>query len=94
MCSEDPLDDGVSDLVVHRPVVGAADEELVLGGQDGAWVICARSLTRRGWRKLSGGVAAFVLDDGGVQIKYARSQFTNVSNQLKIRGGGKKIISQ
>lgn len=30
MCSEDPFDDGVPDLVVDRLVVGTADEELVL----------------------------------------------------------------
>lgn len=30
MCPDDPLNDGVSDLVVHHPVVGTADEELVL----------------------------------------------------------------
>lgn len=29
--SDDPFDDGVSDLVVDRLVVGAADEELILG---------------------------------------------------------------
>ena len=34
MRSEDPLNDGVSDLVVDRPVVGTADEELVLMGED------------------------------------------------------------
>lgn len=31
MCSEDPFNDGVSDLVVDRPVVGTTDEKLVLG---------------------------------------------------------------
>lgn len=30
MRSDDPLDDGVSDLVVDQPVLGTADEELVL----------------------------------------------------------------
>lgn len=30
VCSDDPLNDGVSDLVVDHPVVGTADEELVL----------------------------------------------------------------
>lgn len=30
MCSDDPFNDGVSDLVVDRLVVGAADEELIL----------------------------------------------------------------
>lgn len=30
MCSDDPFNDGVSNLVVDRPVVGTADEELVL----------------------------------------------------------------
>lgn len=33
MRSEDPLDDGVSDLVVDHLVVGTADEELVLIGE-------------------------------------------------------------
>lgn len=32
MCSDDPFDDGVSDLVVDRLVVSAADEELILEG--------------------------------------------------------------
>lgn len=35
MCSDDPFYDGISDLVVHRPVVGTADEELVLSRGDG-----------------------------------------------------------
>lgn len=30
VCSDDPFDDGVSDLVVDHLVVGAADEELIL----------------------------------------------------------------
>lgn len=30
MRSDDPLDDGVPDLVVDQPVLGTADEELVL----------------------------------------------------------------
>lgn len=30
MRSDDPFNDGVSDLVVDRLVVGAADEELIL----------------------------------------------------------------
>lgn len=33
MRSDDPFDDGVSDLVVDRLVVGAADEELILEGK-------------------------------------------------------------
>lgn len=33
MCSDDPFDNGVSNLVVNRPVVSAADEELVLQGE-------------------------------------------------------------
>lgn len=35
MRSEDPFDDGVSDLVVDGPVVGAADEELILSREEG-----------------------------------------------------------
>lgn len=35
MCSDDPFNDGVSDLVVDRLVVGAADEELILEREDG-----------------------------------------------------------
>ena len=34
MRSDDPFNDGVSDLVVDRPVVGTADEELVLIGDE------------------------------------------------------------
>lgn len=34
VCSEDPFDDGISDLVVDRPVVGTTDEELVLMGEE------------------------------------------------------------
>lgn len=34
MRSDDPFDDGVSDLVVDRLVVGTADEELILGAED------------------------------------------------------------
>ncbi len=33
MCSDDPFNDGVSDLVVDLLVVGTADEELVLGAE-------------------------------------------------------------
>ncbi len=35
MCSDDPFNDGVSDLVVDLLVVGTADEELVLIGEKG-----------------------------------------------------------
>lgn len=35
--SDDPLDDGVSDLVVDQPVLGAADEELVLTERRAEW---------------------------------------------------------
>ncbi len=34
MCSDDPFNDGISDLVVDHPVVGATDEELVLIGEE------------------------------------------------------------
>lgn len=39
MCSDDPFNDDVSDLVVDHPVVGATDEELVLIGEErsAAW---------------------------------------------------------
>lgn len=30
VCSDDPFDDGVPDLVINHPVVSTADEELVL----------------------------------------------------------------
>lgn len=30
MCPDDPFNDGVSDLVVDRPVVSTADKKLVL----------------------------------------------------------------
>lgn len=30
VCSDDPFDDGIPDLVINHPVVCAADEELVL----------------------------------------------------------------
>lgn len=30
MCSDDPFDDGVPNLVINHPVVSTADEELVL----------------------------------------------------------------
>ena len=35
VCSDDPLDDGVADFVVHHAVVCAAYEELVLYQQTG-----------------------------------------------------------
>lgn len=30
MCPDDPFDDGISDLVVDRPVVGTTNEKLIL----------------------------------------------------------------
>lgn len=34
MRSDDPFNDGIADFVVDRPVVGTADEELVLKGDE------------------------------------------------------------